>query len=113
MSEKPRRTDLHIESFRLLGKGWHFGEGDAYDESIIQRALVLCHEAVRLGFDKTNAFPGLSGEVVFCVYMLPHYHEFAVETDGTVSYLHEINDDEMEELLGISDERALAILAAL
>jgi hypothetical protein len=47
------------------------------------------------GMSDTNAFPGISGEVMVTAYSDGHYIEAIVENDGSISLMHEFNDAEM------------------
>jgi hypothetical protein len=108
LQEEPSYDKTHkkILSFRALKKGWHFGEGVPLDELKLTQAIELNREAVQLGFLRTNAFPGVDGEIRVTVYHQEHYLEFTIETDDTITYIHEIDNREIENREGLSLEEA-------
>ncbi len=108
LQEEPsyHKTHKKILGFKSLKKGWHFGEGIPPEESRLTQSIELNREAVNLGFLRTNAFPGVDGEIRVTVYHQKHYLEFTIETDDTVTYIHEVDNQEIEYETGLSFEEA-------
>lgn len=73
------RAEDKILSFKSLKKGWHFGEGVEFNESIIQKAILLNTEAKKAGY-RTNAFPGINGEVQVTCSFYELSLEFTIES---------------------------------
>ncbi len=105
---------MHIESFALtvadrarrkvlefasLSEGWCYGQGDRISEETVRTALVLTEYALTSGIGRTNAFPGLNGEITVVFYVEDDDFEFTIETDGRISFLHEHDGDTIEEEL--------------
>ena len=88
-------TERKLQRFRQFKAGWHYGEGERINRDCIEKALALHREIDRTLSLKTNAFPGLCGEVVLTAYSGDHYWEFIFETDGTLTLCHEMEDKEV------------------
>ena len=96
-------TRRKIESFRELEAGWCYGEGVAFDEKMLEVALKFNRFAAAQGFAETDAFPGTEGEIMYTVYLGEHYLEFTINPpDGSVDYLREWGDEEVESEEGLS-----------
>jgi len=106
-------TERKIAGFRHLRAEWHYRtEGRPIEPSLLERALRLHKEATRQGFERTDAFPGLHGEVMLTVYDDANYLEFVIETDGTVDFVLERDGVEIAYLEGLSMDRAIEVLQA-
>lgn len=79
---------MKIRDFLQLKPGWHFGEGKPPDKDIVERASFLIERAIAPSFD-VDAFPGIDGEIMVTVYHHDHYLEFTLETDNSITYVHE------------------------
>ncbi|MCP4683059.1 MAG: hypothetical protein GY864_12055 [Desulfobacterales bacterium] len=99
-------TKKKIQSFKELKSGWHYGEAVPLEQSILDKAISLNREAIRLAFFETDAFPGLNGEVMFTIYYEGHYLEFTFEPDGSVTFYHEEADKEISYQQGLSFQDA-------
>lgn len=104
------RTEHKIEGFQTKEYGWHYGEGVAFERATLDRAVSLHREILRQDFFRTNAFPGLRGQVLVTVYHQNHYWEFCVEPDGTVAFLHEVDDREIDQREKLTPEQAEVML---
>jgi len=100
-------TEEKMLDFRELEPGWCYGEGQRPSSTILKYAFELYREARRYGFEETDAFPGVDGEIRFTIYQGQHYLEFTVEIDGSVSYCRENGETEVAcvERLGVDDAR--------
>lgn len=101
-------TERKIQGFKKLENGWHYGEGVALEQSILDNAIALHQEAIRLAFFETDAFPGFNGEVMFTIYFENHYLEFTLEPNGVVTFYREKDDEEICYQEGLSFEEAKA-----
>jgi len=93
--------DLHenatkdkILAFSNLGKDWHFGEGVPPTKEILKQAVSLSDRIAISGF-RSNAFPGVDGEIMVTVYHGKNYLEFTFEADGTVTFVREKDETEI------------------
>lgn len=91
---RARQTAEKIRSFRELPTGWHYGNGNAPSDETIQKALTLNSELALSGFSKTNAFPGIEGEIQVTAYHGPLYLEFTIEPDKGITFIYEHNGEE-------------------
>ena len=90
-----------IESYRDLPQGWHYGEGEAFSQDVIDRALALESQIRQYGIE-TDAFPGLGGEVLLIAYQDNKTWDVCVEPNGTVTLTGEwpdLTDDQAWEML--------------
>jgi len=95
-------TKVRLTGFADLEKGWHFGEGVSLKTEIIASANAILEKLSSVGIDRVNAFPGIAGEARVTAYLDDDYHEFTVETNGTISYVYEQHDEEIESRDGLS-----------
>ncbi len=98
-------TAQKIANFKNLEEGWHFGGGVTPSDATISQASALNDEAGRAGFTRTNAFPGIDGEIRVTAYHGSIYLELTIEPSGQVTYVLEHDDDEVvyEENLSIDE----------
>ncbi len=99
-------TERKIRGFKKLENGWHYGEGVAFEQSILDNAIALHQEVIHWAFFETDAFPGLNGEVVFTIYFDKHYLEFTLEPDDSVTFYQEKNGEEIYYQEGLSFQEA-------
>ncbi|MBI2975463.1 MAG: hypothetical protein HYY33_00765, partial [Chloroflexi bacterium] len=76
----------------------------------IQKALELNATFATIGFSKTNAFPGVDGEIQTTAYHGPLYLEFTIEPDGKISYICEHGNEETEYQSGLDIDQAIEII---
>jgi hypothetical protein len=105
-----QKTAEKIVGFGDLPRGWHYGNGSAPSEEIIQKALKLNSELALSGFSKTNAFPGIEGEIQVTGYQGPLYLEFTIEPNGEVAFLYERDEKEIEYKEKLDLETAIEII---
>jgi len=110
MSDSRDLPSEKIRSFADLPVGWHYGEGVPATKGTIDRALVLESEFHKFSFRKTNAFPGIDGEIRVTAYYQSIYVEMTLEISGSVSYIYEFANEEIESEELTFDE-ALAKIA--
>jgi len=87
-------TKDKILEFSNLKKGWHFGKGVPPTKKILQLAVDLAGRVALSGF-RSNAFPGVDGEIMVTVYHGEDYLEFTFETNGTVTFVWEKGEAEI------------------
>ncbi|MCI0486290.1 MAG: hypothetical protein L0229_06785 [Blastocatellia bacterium] len=109
MSESDRiaATTKKIQGFKNLPQGWHYGEGVPPSDDTINKAVSLNIEAANSEFTKTNAFPGIDGEIQFTIYQGEAYLEFTIETNGSITFLYEENNEEKEYQENLSFNEAV------
>ncbi len=86
---KNEETAKKLESFLDLKLGWNFGDGVVPSESVVNDALELLRHFESIGFQESDAFPGMDGEARIVLYREHEYYEFTVEVNRSISYLHE------------------------
>ncbi len=106
-------TEGKIRRFSELGDGWHYGEGVAFDASVLRRSVALHWQVMREGYFTTDAFPGLYGQVVVTIYDGDHYVEYSVEPDGTIEYVYECEGREIQSEVGLTTDAAIGKLRDL
>ncbi|NQS89894.1 hypothetical protein HQ584_08910 [Patescibacteria group bacterium] len=104
-----RTTNQRISDFLKLPRGWHYGEGHAPNEETIDDALRIYNQATLLGL-KSEAFPGVDGEIQINCYSGNKTLEFTVESTGIVSLTKEENDIETSSHENLSVEAVLNIV---
>jgi hypothetical protein len=82
-----------IQSFATYQSGWSFGEGVQFSENTVSKGIQLAKIAHTLGFYETDAFPGLSGEVMLTVYQGNEYWEFILHPDETLTFVYEKDEE--------------------
>jgi hypothetical protein len=98
-----------IREFQSLDDGWHFGKGNPPDSKTVHHAMSLATRAIISTFD-TDAFPGIDGEIMVTVYHKQHYLEFTIESDMTVTFVHQVNDNDVEYQEGLTFNDSLRLL---
>ena len=86
-------TREKILSFKNLEEGWCFTEGGPLQGNVIDRALSLL-EAVDEAF-KTDAFPGLNGEIELSIVKGIRSLDVIIESDERCTAICEIYDKEL------------------
>src|SRR5437870_2555161 len=73
--------ETKIETFSKLPAGWHYGEGVAPSRRAINAATAWNRILRALGFQHTDAFSGIAGEILVTAYHGDHQIEVVVEPD--------------------------------
>jgi len=94
-----------IRSFRQLPEGWHYGEGGPPAERTVTSALAICRAAHNYGFLRTDAFPGIGGEIRVTAYEGPQYLEFTVAPDLRITFVRELDNVEVASEENLSLEQ--------
>jgi hypothetical protein len=104
---KPETTKQKINNFKGLPFGWHFGEGVPVRADLAEMASFFLDAASSLGIDRTNAFPGLNGEVQITLHFLEITVSFTWELDGTVTIVKDVKGEIVFDEEGLSNRIAL------
>ncbi|MBI2433661.1 MAG: hypothetical protein HYV26_12415 [Candidatus Hydrogenedentes bacterium] len=88
--QTPQATREKILALGHLKAGWRFGEGDPASPEAFATALALLDTVVGRGFDETDAFPGVNGEVVLTVYFQDRCLEFVVAARNDIDVTWEV-----------------------
>ena len=104
------KTEKKLAGFKNLSKGWNYGCGRPIRDNVYRDAEILLRYINELGISKTDAFPGIDGDVCITAYRLVHYLEVTIEIDSTISVSHEINDNEVLSKEGLSLLEARRVL---
>ena len=94
-NDKQNPTIVKVKNFLRLEQGWHFGEGNPPTIECTKKASRIVERAIMLLFG-VDVFPGIDGEIMVTIYYKNHYLEFIVETDETVTFIHEQDDIEID-----------------
>lgn len=97
-------TIEELKDFARLPKGWHYGFGGPISKETIDLAIGFNEKAENYGF-KTEAFPGVDGEILLSVYGWDNYTLNITIYYSDIEYNLEINDEtiEYEEFISIED----------
>jgi hypothetical protein len=72
-----------VNSFGELSNGWHFGEGVSPSKQIRELAIKFLRVAEIMGINRTNAFPGVDGQIQVTFYHEDSMLEVTLEPDGS------------------------------
>ena len=99
-------TKDKIRGFSSLKEGWHFHEGGPPTKELLQVAVNMADRVAMSGF-RSDAFPGIDGEIMITVYHDDNYLEFIFETDESVTFVKEKDKVETacEEQLTIAEAK--------
>lgn len=107
-------TRKKIESFSTFRNGWNYNEGIKFDLDTINLALKLNNEIINnKEIDKTDAFPGLDGDIRIVIYSDMYYLEFTIRKTSNIhiiDYLLEKNDRKIDFKEGITFDMAINII---
>lgn len=85
-------THRKINSFSDLPIGWHFGKGIKPEQSTINNAISLNEKSFEIGFNLTDSFPGIDGEIQLSAYSKNLDIEMIIENNGNISMTGESNN---------------------
>ena len=97
----PRKTatERKLYSFTQLPAGWHYGRGGPISREVLTQAELCYWQLLMHGVSRTDAFPGVDGEVLVTGYIKDvmgrqHYIGIEVGRGGQIEVTHEVNDVE-------------------
>ena len=101
-------TIQKVNEFAELPNGWHFGEGVPPSEDAREQAIKFLKAAQWLGIKRTNAFPGIRGQVQVTFYHGERMLELTLETDNSLTIAEDEGDTQItfKENASISDAYA-------
>ena len=108
-------TEDKIKGFKNLEKGWHYGRGIKFSDKVINQSLELL-EAINLaGYSRTDAFPGLDGEIELAIYNNDVYCVITLESDENWKFniIFENDDEELFEASIISVDSPIFSIISL
>ena len=108
--DKSATTEEKIRDFLTFPKGWHAGEGHGPNQETVDKALTVLSEMRKAGFCKTDAFPGVWGEIEVDAYLGVHCLDFIVEVNGTITSAYEVGKEDVEYEERIPFENAIKLL---
>lgn len=93
------KTEKKLRSFANLPAGWHYGRGGPIGHLALSTAEEVYWQLLMVGLTRTDAFPGVDGEVVIAAYQGEtgkpnHYVAVEISADGVLSLTHEVDDNE-------------------
>jgi hypothetical protein len=100
-------TEMKIRSFASLPQGWHYGEGAPITEQSLSAALTILGKLSNEGFLRTDAFPGIEGDVQVTAYEQSDFYEFNFNLDGKYMVVHERNGDILFSQEGLTLDETL------
>jgi len=105
-------TEKKLEKLLSLEPGWYFGDGAAPSEEVYQLAFGIHDSMLGLGFLKTDAFPGVDGEIVLMLSAVDGDVdlEFTIKPDLLVSFAYMVDGNTVIYQEGLSRERIEFIL---
>jgi len=77
-------------------QGWAHCDGDQFPADVIDEARRALTIAASLGLNRADVFPRRDGGVVVSVYVGNGTHDFTLRADGSIEWLHEIGDVELD-----------------
>ena len=107
------QTEDKIQAFGHFRAGWSHAEGVPFARLVIEQAAGLAQLSNKLGL-RTDAFPGLDGEIMVVIYRKNYAIELTVEVDGTVTfYRDDDNDSDGEPEHGLTLDQAVSRIVTL
>jgi hypothetical protein len=99
-------TEEKIISFLRLEEGWHYGEGIRPSQDNLKNALQILYALQTYGL-RSDAFPGVNGEIQVVAYNADETLEITIEADGRITYILERADEELEYAEDLSTHDAV------
>src|SRR4051812_38887765 len=92
-SQRDDRTKLKnalekVRSFEKFDKGWDFGEGQAIDKEVINKAIAFLVFGNLLGFSY-NARPATNGGIILTFYIQDDFIYVQINPDNTYDWRYE------------------------
>lgn len=103
-------TIKKINEFADLPQGWHFGEGVSPSKETRERAKKLLHAASWHGLERSNAFPGVNGQLQVTFYNADRMLELTIENDNSATIAIDKGSTQLAFREGASKAEAYAAL---
>ena len=107
-----QETIQKIREFADLPNGWHFGNGVAPPQPMIEQAILFVNYGRLLGLTRANAFPGVNGEVEIRFYEGERMLETTIEADNSLTIAEDRNDTQTAFDEGMSVTHAYERISA-
>jgi hypothetical protein len=103
-------TEKKIASFSALPAGWRYGDGGPLRQETLNIGLRLLRLFYQLGLTHTDAFAGEAGELTITAYHESDYVELVIESDRTITLIHEANGEAISHFENIHEPEALGAI---
>ena len=100
------QTIQKIREFADLPYGWHFGEGGPILDEDIERAENLLRKAEAWGIERSNAFPGVEGEIEITFHHERETLSISFEVDGLLTIVEDSSNNIISDQEGLTLETA-------
>jgi hypothetical protein len=90
-----QETIKKVREFGDLAEGWHFGGGVTPSADRIAEAVHFLTLAEYLGANRSNAFPGASGQVEITFYGEDRMLEITFEADGSLTVAEDQSNEQV------------------
>lgn len=77
-------------------QGWAHGQGDQFSRAVVDSAKTALAVAASLDLQQTDVFPRRDGGLVVSVYVGADVHDFTLYANGTIEWLHELDDVDID-----------------
>lgn len=94
--------EVKLKAFSRL-RGWNYTDGLVFSEDTIAASRQLLDKITNGGFYRTDAFPGLNGEVMLVVYLDADTLEFIIEPTLTVTFTRETANSEKSQSMTLAE----------
>ena len=91
-------TREKVRGFLTLEEGWNYGEGIPVKETAVARAERLLDIGSDMGFTRSDAVPGLDGEVQVVFYQKAHRVEVTFDSEQRIELVYEAPNREETEM---------------
>ncbi|MFZ2030082.1 MAG: hypothetical protein WAU68_07235 [Vitreimonas sp.] len=99
-----------IISFAKLEKGWHYGAGGPAAKDTLVATIKVWRQLVMWGLSRTDAFPGVDGEVQLTAYFKDNVVSITIDPTLKFAVCYERNDKEELEAEGLDWAATRAII---
>jgi hypothetical protein len=106
-------TASKIRSFGSLPKGWHFGDGKAIGERVINVALSWVEFLRDRGINDIDVAPSESGAILMACTVGRRYTEIILEPKGAFTVARDRENGQAIYERGLSEEQAKNLISQL
>lgn len=90
-----QETIQKVNEFQQLPIGWHFGEGVPPPPERVRQAVNFLLFASVLGLERSNAFPGIRGQVEITFYKADRVLEITLESDDSITIAEDSDNNQI------------------
>ncbi len=102
-----------IRSFAKLPDGWHYGTGTGAVDAAVDTALYVNSLLIDYGARNIEAFPAVDGGILVSGYHDRDTLEVLCRPDGGMDFIHEVDDDLVNEQDSVSTNEIEEFLGGL